>query len=162
MIRGASKEVDRICGSPANRSELLHHTGCLNHHKDKLDKCMSGYIKSVDGLEAAAVRDKIPGSCCTFYSFSQCVDQQLRQQSVAPTSTDDRNTCSDASRDYINRMVSTFASEVTSLMCRQTPKGSNSCQQILRPLGGSSTTTARSGRSLLVPFVKAFGSFNRA
>ena len=151
MIRGASKEVERICSGTKNRTELLQNTGCLNHQKKQLDKCMKEYIIAVDGLEKADVRDKIPGSCCTFYSFSECVDHQLH--------TADKKKCAITSRQYINQMMSTFASDVLNLLCRQTPKGSAACQQFKAP-----KTTSRTGKakSILVPFVKAFDSFHPA
>lgn len=150
LVRGAAKEVDRICSESGNRTDLMRHTPCLNHHKKRLDECMTDYMLRVSLLSKVHAGDKIPGACCTFYSFCECVDR------VIPSSGTQK--CPQATRHYISLMMQSLASDVVSLLCRRTPKDAPICSSVPPP----STSSSPDSKSLLLPFVRAFESFSPA
>jgi len=148
LVKGAQGQVVNQCDGDLNRQNFLTHTPCYNHKFNDMHICMENYIDHLQGLIGASKDQKIPLTCCHYYTFKSCIIDMLKLNPAG--------TCSASDLTYMGDMLDGFASEVLGLLCKNTQPDSDVCTTMAAPIKPASM--ARTS-SILPPFVHSFQNF---
>jgi hypothetical protein len=147
LVKGAIAPVNTQCDGETNRLGFIGHTQCYNTNFQSLHTCMENYIDNLQGLSIAPKDDKIPLTCCNYYTFRNCIIDQLNANG---------DVCAEDDVNYMRIMLDGFASEVLGLLCKHTPAGSPTCTTLTSPTKPVDMVRTK---SILLPLINAFSNF---
>jgi len=105
LIRSMAKQNRAICSNKNSRRLISKTSQCINA-KQSSDQCYQQFVDNIHGIHQYGQEEKIPVICCSYMSFSGCLQSQVKG-------------CGGDALNAINRLVQSYAGETLNYVCRE-------------------------------------------